>query len=141
MIASLIYQCVPVPCDSQRSLERNRSVSHAARGRNRCQKCRERGYYYLHRHLNNPLFHTSSLFIIHYSLFISVALSLWRWSSNASGTDPSAFYFVKRWGPVPRCSELLWPLILVQIGAAISTATTTGIDHQARSLSRHREAT
>ena len=49
-------------------------------------------------------------FTIHSSLFISVALSLWRWArtprgSNTKGTVPSAFYFVKRWGPVPACSE------------------------------------
>ena len=69
MIASLIYQCVPVPCDSQRSLERNRSVSHATRGRDGRQEGRERGYYNLHRNLNNPLFHSSSPYTIHYSLF------------------------------------------------------------------------
>ena len=34
-----------------------RSVAHAARGRDGRQKCRERGYYYLHRNLNNSLLH------------------------------------------------------------------------------------
>ena len=58
MIASLIYQCVPVPCDLQRSLERNRSVPHTARSRDGRQESRESGYYNLHRNLNNPLFHT-----------------------------------------------------------------------------------
>ena len=58
MIASLIYQCVPVPCDSQRSLERNRSVTHTTGRGNRRQEGRERGYYNLHRNLNNPLLHT-----------------------------------------------------------------------------------
>ena len=58
MIASLIYQCVPVPCDLQRSLERNRSQSHTTRSGNRRQKCSERGYYNLYRNLNNPLLHT-----------------------------------------------------------------------------------
>ena len=58
MIASLIYQCVPVPCDSQRSLERNRSVSHTTRGRNGRQEGCERGYYHLHRNLNDFLLHT-----------------------------------------------------------------------------------
>ena len=48
---------VPVPFDSQRSLERNRSIPHATRGRDGRQKCRERGYYYLHRNLNKPLLH------------------------------------------------------------------------------------
>ena len=40
------------------------AVAHAARGRDGRQEGRERGYYYLHRHLNNPLFHNSSLFTI-----------------------------------------------------------------------------
>ena len=62
MIASLIYQCVPVPCDSQCSLERNRSVSHATRGRDGRQEGRECGYYHLHRHLNDSLLHTSPPF-------------------------------------------------------------------------------
>ena len=57
MIASLIYQCVPDPCDLQRSLERNRSQSHATRGRDGRQEGRERGYYHLYRHLNDPLLH------------------------------------------------------------------------------------
>ena len=57
MIASLIYQCVPDPCDLQRSLERNRSVTHTTgRGDGR-QESRECGYYNLHRNLNNPLLH------------------------------------------------------------------------------------
>ena len=68
MIASLIYQCVPVPCDSQRSLERNRSVPHATRGRDGRQEGRERGYYNLHRNLNETLLHDSSLFTLHSSL-------------------------------------------------------------------------
>ena len=63
MIASLIYQCVPVPCDLQRSLERNRSQSHATRGRDGRQEGRERGYYNLHRNLNNPLLHLTESFI------------------------------------------------------------------------------
>ena len=49
-------------------LERNWSVAHTTRGRDGRQEGRECGYYYLHRNLNDPLFHTSSLFIIHYSL-------------------------------------------------------------------------
>ena len=69
MIASLIYQCVPVPCDLQRTLERNRPISHTARSGNRRQEGCERGYYNLHRNLNNPLFHSSSPYTIHYSLF------------------------------------------------------------------------
>ena len=48
---------VPVPFDSQRSLERNRSVAHAARGRDGRQEGRECGYYYLHRNLNNSFLH------------------------------------------------------------------------------------
>jgi len=68
MIASLIYQCVPVPCDSQRSLERNRSVPHATRGRDGRQEGRERGYYNLHRNLNKSLLHDLILFTLHSSL-------------------------------------------------------------------------
>ena len=53
------------------------SVAHTTRGRDGRQEGRECGYYNLHRHLNDPLFHSfcalMSLFIIHYSLFISEA--------------------------------------------------------------------
>ena len=45
------------------SLEYEWSSSHAARGRDGRQEGRERGYYHLHRHLNNPLLHNYSLFI------------------------------------------------------------------------------
>ena len=69
MIVSLIYQCVPVPCDSQRFLERNRPISHATRGRDGRQEGRERGYYNLHRNLNETLLHDPILFTIHFSLF------------------------------------------------------------------------
>ena len=65
MIAALIYQCVPVPCDLQRSLERNRSVPHATRGRDGRQEGCECGYYNLHRNLNETLLHDYSLFNIH----------------------------------------------------------------------------
>ena len=34
------------------------AAAHAACGRYGRQKCRERGYYYLHRNLNNPFLHT-----------------------------------------------------------------------------------
>ena len=34
------------------------AVAHATRGGNRRQEGRERGYYHLHRNLNDPLFHT-----------------------------------------------------------------------------------
>ena len=115
------------------------AVAHATRGRDGRQEGRERGYYYLHRNLNDPLLHNYSLLIIHYSLFISLAL--WRWSSNISGTDPSAFYLSNDGGLIPRCSELLWPLILIKVSTAISTAATARIDHEARSLSGHCEAT
>jgi len=74
MIASLIYQCVPVPCDSQRSLERNRSVTHTIGRGNRRQEGRERGYYNLHRNLNETLFHGPILFTLHSSLFTRAAL-------------------------------------------------------------------
>ena len=57
---------VPVPFDSQRSLERNWPIPHAARGRDGRQEGRERGYYHLHPNLNNPFLHSSSLY---YSLF------------------------------------------------------------------------
>ena len=50
-------------------------VTHATRGRDGRQECRERGYYHLHRHLNDFLLHTFSLFTVHYSLFVSEALS------------------------------------------------------------------
>ena len=38
------------------------AVAHAARGRNGRQEGCERGYYHLHRNLNNPLLHNSSLY-------------------------------------------------------------------------------
>ena len=44
-------------------LRLKRSVAHATRGRDGRQKCRERGYYNLHRHLNNSLFHTLPPFL------------------------------------------------------------------------------
>ena len=63
----------PVPCDSPRSLERNRpleynrAVTHTTRGRNRRHKCRERSYYHLHRNLNKLLLHMLILLcIMHY---------------------------------------------------------------------------
>ena len=61
-VLSLMAQRVPVPCDSQRSLERNRPIPHTTRGRDRRQEGRECGYYYLHRHLNDPFLHTHLLF-------------------------------------------------------------------------------
>ena len=44
-----------------------RSVAHATRCANRRQKCRERGYYYLHRYLNHSLLHTPRIFFEHES--------------------------------------------------------------------------
>ena len=43
-------------------------VAHAARGGDGRQEGRERGYYHLHRNLNDSLFHDSSLFTLHSSL-------------------------------------------------------------------------
>ena len=43
-------------------------ISHAARGGNGCQKCRERGYYYLHRNLNDLFLHTLILFRLNHLL-------------------------------------------------------------------------
>ena len=37
------------------SLEYDRAVPETTRGRDRRQESRERGYYHLHRQLNNPL--------------------------------------------------------------------------------------
>ena len=34
-------------------------MPHTTRGRNGRQECRERGYYHLHRNLNNPLLHNN----------------------------------------------------------------------------------
>ena len=62
-VLSLMAQRVPVPCDSQRSLERNRPIPHTTRGRDRRQEGRECGYYYLHRHLNNSLLHLTQIII------------------------------------------------------------------------------
>ena len=42
--------------------ERDGSEAHAARGRDGRQEGRERGYYHLHRYLNNPLLHASPPF-------------------------------------------------------------------------------
>ena len=86
MIASLIYQCVPVPCDLQRSLERNRSQSHTTRSGNRRQKCSERGYYNLHPNLNNPLLHTL------FRLNVSCRRSLSR------GLAPMIVSLIYQWG-------------------------------------------
>ena len=59
-------------------LELNRSATHATRGRDGRQEGRERGYYNLHRNLNETLFHNSSLyyslFTLHYSLDLRAAL-------------------------------------------------------------------
>ena len=46
------------------ALEHNGSVTHATRGRNGRQEGRERGYYHLHRNLNESLFHSVLLFIV-----------------------------------------------------------------------------
>ena len=53
-------------CVSARGLEG--AVAHATRGRDGRQEGRECGYYYLHRNLNDSLFHDSSLFTLHSSL-------------------------------------------------------------------------
>ena len=45
-----------------RSLKREWSVAHTRRGRNGRQEGCERGYYDLHRNLNDPLLHTRILF-------------------------------------------------------------------------------
>ena len=42
--------------------ERNGAVAHTTRGRDGRQEGRERGYYHLHRYLNNPLLHASPPF-------------------------------------------------------------------------------
>ena len=44
------------------SLEYQWSEAHATRGRDGRQEGRERGYYHLHRYLNNPLLHASPPF-------------------------------------------------------------------------------
>ena len=46
-----------VPCDSPRSLERNWFISHTARRCDGRQEGCERGYYDLHRNLNETLLH------------------------------------------------------------------------------------
>ena len=63
-----------------RSLERNRSVSHTTCRCNRRQKCRECGYYHLHRHLNDPLFHG-----------LCALMSLWRWARTPRGLSHQRF--------------------------------------------------
>ena len=66
-------------CKPSNILHVNRSVTHATRGRDGRQEGRERGYYNLHRNLNETLFHNSSLyyslFTFHYSLGLALALS------------------------------------------------------------------
>ena len=58
---------VPVPGDSPRSLERNRSIPHTTRGCYRRDERRERSYYHLHRNLNKLLLHMLILLcIMHY---------------------------------------------------------------------------
>ena len=52
-----------IPASEPAALDLEWAVAHAARGRDGRQKCRERGYYYLHRHLNNPLLHTLMFFL------------------------------------------------------------------------------
>ena len=52
------------------------AVAHATRGRDGRQEGCERGYYNLHRNLNNSLFHSPclyySLFTLHYSLGLAL---------------------------------------------------------------------
>ena len=43
-------------------LEYERAVAHATRGRNRRNECRERSYYHLHCHLNDPLLRHNSVY-------------------------------------------------------------------------------
>ena len=45
------------------------AVAHTARGRDGRQEGRERGYYHLHRNLNETLLHDLILFTLHSSLF------------------------------------------------------------------------
>ena len=128
MIVSLIYQCVPDPCDLQRSLERNRSQSHTTRSGNRRQKCSERGYYNLHPNLNNPLLHT---------LF---RLNVSRRRSDTWGLARSVLFPMAHWCLSPVCH--FYGLILVESFATIATVTAdTRADHEGRSLSGHSEAT
>ena len=132
MIASLIYQCVPVPCDFTflpfYFFTLKRSVSHATRGRDGRQEGRERGYYHLHRNLNNSLFHR--LFRLNVS---------WRWSLSR-GLAPMIASLIYQWGLTPVIG--LYGLVFVQAFATISAFTADArADHEGRSLSGHSEAT
>jgi len=46
----------------------DRPMPHATRGRDGRQECRERGYYHLHRNLNN-LLHSTSIFSLGFAAF------------------------------------------------------------------------
>ena len=128
MIASLIYQCVPDPCDLQRSLERNRSVTHTTGRCDGRQEGCERGYYNLHRNLNNPLFH--KLFRLNVSCR----------RSDTWGLARSVLFPMAHWCLSPVCH--LYGLILIQAFSAIAAFTAdTRADHEGRSLSGHSEAT
>ena len=85
-----------------------------------------------------------SLFVIHYSLAQRCSYGV---VLEHLGDRPISVLRSQTMGACPpgvqspRCSEPLWPLILIKVSTAISTAATTGVDHEARSLSRHCEAT
>ena len=78
------------------SLVLERAVTHATCGRNRCQKGRERGYYYLHRHLNNPLFHTH----------LSLTFIMSGRSARTMGTGTDVLSLMAQCVPVPSVASL-----------------------------------
>ena len=77
-------------------LEYNRTSSHATRGGDGRQEGRERGYYHLHRNLNDFLLHT--LFRLNVN---------WR-RSDTWGLAPMIASLIYQCVPVP-CVSPLWP--------------------------------
>ena len=104
------------------------AVAHTTRGRDGRQEGRERGYYNLHRNLNNPLLHT--LFRLNVSCR----------RSDTWGQARSVLFPMAHWCLSPVCH--LYGLVLVEAFATVATFVAgTGADHEGRSLSGHSEAT
>ena len=61
--------------------------THATRGGDGCQEGCERGYYYLHRNLNNPLLHNCPLSIVNYQLLSLVLINLVIAAGSRSRVD------------------------------------------------------
>ena len=132
MPALFHYSCVPSVASEQARAHYSLPEgpkSHTTGRRNRCQKSRERGYYHLHRHLNESLFHDYSLFTIHHSLAKRSGVGLERLGDRPSsvllcqtlGACPQVFRAFMASNPCPnrhhryhRCYRPCSPRVLLQ---------------------------